>query len=342
MAVTNTNAGLLHVEGPYAVRLLFMAPYAPDAPDYQVNPYIDDGSYPQYHYETFKRLRRLGFRVESTSKPYAIVHAGGAVDYVFSLFNRMSIRNSEVFVSAYCEYLHLPYLGGPPNVRAAAEDKYISKLIAQAAGIPVPRGVPFQRGVTPLKPVPFAGPYFVKDRFGAASEMITTDNMQPDWQGASKIVTCLWDAGTDALVEEYIDGIDITVPVIGDDTPRVLGAFHPRSDKQGNILTADLKLTDHLGYGEIEVSEKWVHEDPQRIWDALGAIDYFRIDYRFDPIRQRRRFLEINICCYLGKDGPFGLAAKRDGYGIDALVDHVIAYSLRRQDRRVEKRERIL
>ena len=110
--------GLLRVDDAASLRVLYMAPYAPDAPDYQVNPYADDGTYPQYHHEIFERLQRLGFRVQSTSKPYTIVHAGGAADYVFSLFNRMPIRNSEVFVSAYCEYVGVPYLGAPPNVRA--------------------------------------------------------------------------------------------------------------------------------------------------------------------------------------------------------------------------------
>jgi D-alanine-D-alanine ligase len=319
-----------------------MAPYAPDAPGYQLNPYTEDGTYPHYHYETFRRLQRLGFRVESTSKPYTIVHAGGAVDFVFSLFNRMPIRNSEIFVSSYCEYLGVPYLGAPPNVRAAAEDKYISKLVAESMGIPVPRGVPYHRGITPLDGAPFPGPYFIKDRFGAASEKISVESVQSDWSGARTIIEWLWDEGTDALVEEYVDGIDVTVPVIGDTAPRSLGVFEPVSDKPGRILTHDLKLTDHLGYRELDLREEWVALDAQRLWDALGAIDYFRVDYRVDPVTGRRRFLELNICCYIGEHGPFGIAANREFTGLDTLLNHVVAYSLLRQKGRREDRERIL
>jgi D-alanine-D-alanine ligase len=334
--------GLLTIERPEAVRVLFMAQYAPDSPDYEVNPYTGDGTYPQYHFEVFDRLRRLGFRVESTSKPYAIVHAGGAADYVFSLFNRMPLRNSEVLVSAYCEYLGVPYLGAPPNVRAAAEDKYVTKALAFAAGIPVPRGVPYHRGVTPLAQAPFAGPFFVKDRFGAASERIWSDSLRDDWEGARRIVERLWDDGTDALVEEFAPGIDVTVPVLGDGDPRPLGVFHPMSDEPGNILTHELKLTDHLGYEEMPIGEGWVGDDVRRLWDALGPIDYFRADYRYDPETGRRWFLEMNVCCYIGEAGPFGMAAERDGTDMDALVRHVVAFSLRRQARRGEYRERIL
>jgi D-alanine-D-alanine ligase len=342
MPITRDAHRMLRVDNPESIRMLFMAPYAPDAPDYQINPYTGDGTYPDYHYKTFLRLQRLGFRVDSTSKPYTVVHAGGAVDYVFSLYNRMPIRNSEVFVSAYCEYLNIPYLGAPPNVRAAAEDKYISKVLAQSAGIPVPRGVPYHRNTTPLDREPFSGPYFIKDRFGAASERITTDSFQSDWSGARRVIEWLWDEGKDALVEEYTDGIDITVPVIGDASPRRLGVFEPVSDQPGRILTHDLKLTDHLGYRELSLDAEWLSADVLRLWRALGPIDYFRIDYRFDPLTGERRFLELNICCYIGEQGPFGLSAERDGSSTDALLGHVVAYSLLRQQRSGEVRERVL
>src|SRR5205085_3789410 len=110
----------LPISDTASVTVLFMAQYAPDAPDYAEKPFAKDGGYPEYHFKTYDRLKRLGYRVLSTSKPYAIVHAAGMADYVFSLFNRMPVRNSEVFVSAYCEFLGLPYLGAAPNVRATA------------------------------------------------------------------------------------------------------------------------------------------------------------------------------------------------------------------------------
>jgi D-alanine-D-alanine ligase len=342
--VARREDGLLYVSTPEDLSILFMAPYAPDGPDYLMNPYAGDGTYPEYHAQVYNRLKRLRFRVESTSKPYAIVHAGGAVDYVFSLFNRMPIRNSEVFVSAFCEYLNVPYLGAPPNVRAAAEDKYISKVIAAQLGIPVPRGIPYTEGITPLVPPPFAGPYFIKNRFGAASEGISTDNLQDDWVGTRRIVEWFWEHGTDVLVEEYVDGVDVTVPVIGDDLPRPLGVFEPQSDKPGHILTHDLKLTDHLGYREVEVPgfASAAADDALKLWKALGAIDYFRLDYRFDPATGARRFLELNICCYIGEHGPFGMAAIRDGTSIDLLLGHVVAYSVLRQGGGRKYAQRIL
>jgi D-alanine-D-alanine ligase len=333
MSIGRNDDGFLRVENPDAVRVLFMAQYAPDAPDFLLNAYGGDGGYPEYHFKVYERLKRLGFRVSSTSKPYAIVHSGGAADFVFSLFNRMPIRNSEVFVSSYCEYLGVPYLGAPPNVRATAEDKCVSKLMAQALGIPVPRGVAYGRNACRTTPPPFPGPYFIKDRFGAGSEGITPENVQDQWIGARGQVESLLECGTEALVEEFIGGIDITVPVIGDNTPRVLGIYEPLSDKRGHILTHDLKLTDHLGYREIDVgiTRAAIESDVRALWATLGPIDYFRLDYRWDPRTGERMFLELNICCYIGEHSPFGLAARRDGANIESVVGHVVAFSLLRQ-----------
>lgn len=328
-----TSNGLLQLNSAEKMRVLFMAPYAPNGPDYDVSSYKDGGDYPIYYFEIFERLKRLGLQVESTSKPYSIVHAAGACDYVFSLFNRMGIRNSEVFVSAYCEYLNIPYLGACPNIRAVAEDKLVSKLIASSLGIPVPQGIAYHHGLSPLRPPSFRGPYFIKDRYGAGSEGLTTDNLQDDWGGAMRIVQSIWNQGSDALVEELAPGIDITIPVVGDDSPRVLGAVYVPSDKPNNILTEDLKLTDPLGYrmydapGVLDMASA----DADKIWNALGAMDYFRIDYRFDPETGKRNFLEFNVCCYISEDGAFGLTAENAGINSDELLSHIIAYSLMRQ-----------
>lgn len=60
--------------------------------------------------------------------------------------------------------------------------------------------------------------------------------------------------------------------------------MQPKSDKPGSIITEDLKLHDHLGYQTVSVHglEQDIANDVQKVWDALGPMDYFRIDYRID------------------------------------------------------------
>lgn len=324
---------LLSSSKPEKTRILYLAPYAPDLPDLMVKPYSGDGDYPEYHFSIYNLLKDLGYQVDSSSKPYSIVHAYGNIDYVFSLMNRLEINHSEIFVSAYCEYARLPYLGAPPNIRALAEDKYLSKLAAAALGIPVPKGKTYPLNTRVLVPPDFAGPYFVKDRFGAASENITESCLCDTWTAAKYIIQQFHSSGISVLLEPYCPGIDITIPILGGKEPAILPVVHPQSDKPGSILTHDLKLTDHLGYQLINIgpSEIEIRQDTMALWSSLGPMDYLRADYRFDPETGQRFFLEINICCHLGGDGAICLAGAKRGYTQREIVDHLVQYSLARQ-----------
>nr|WP_294506881.1 hypothetical protein [uncultured Rhodopila sp.] len=328
-----TSPPLLWPVTPRQTRILYLARFAPDDPFYTVKPEGTTTGYAEYHFRIYEALRDIGYSVASSSKPYAALMAGGNTDFVFSLLNRMPIRNPEVLVPAICTYLRVPCLGAPPNIRALAEDKYLSKLAFAGLGLPVAPGRVYRPGEA-LPPLDFAGPYFVKDRFGAASEGVTEESLQDSWEGAARVVSALQSGGKEVLVERFCPGIDLTVPVIGHSPYLVLGHVVPRSDKIGNILTADLKTDDRLGNELVDVDDATaaaIEQDVQTVWSSLGPIDYFRLDYRWDPATGRRFLIEMNICCYLGIRGAIGLTAARLGYNRTQIVAHVVEYSLARQ-----------
>ena len=43
--------------------------------------------------------------------------------------------------------------------------------------------------------------------------------------------------GHEVLVEQYCEGIDVTVPVLGGEKPVILGYVQPKSDKPVSIIT---------------------------------------------------------------------------------------------------------
>lgn len=336
---------LTNIDGD-PLRVLFLAPYAPDAPDYSTKSYKGNGGYPQYHHSIYRLLEQIGCRVESSSKPYAILHARGNVDYVFSLLNRFPIENPEIFISSYCEFAGVPYLGAAPNIRAVAEDKWLLKLCFRGLGLPAARGIMLHRDARIPAQVPeeLAGVscFFVKKRFGAASDCITEGNIASSWDAVVARAGEIMALGHDVLIEEFCHGIDYTVPVLGGAEPLLLGLVRPGSDKKGGIITGDLKLHDHLGYGwaeneiapEIQAS---ISEDMRTLWRALGPIDYFRMDYRIDPTTGVRKLIEMNICCYIGKSGPFAMGAQRIGYTHGDLMKSILHYSYCRQIERCGK-----
>lgn len=321
------------------LRVLYLAPYAPDGPDFSVKPYKGNGGYPQYHHSIFRLLQSIGCEVYSSSKPYAILQAKGNVDYVFSLLNRIPIENPEIFISSYCEFTRIPYLGAPPNIRAMAEDKWLMKLAFSGLHLPVAPGVVIGKLSEPPSDPPqqlnHVKRFFVKKRFGAASDCITEANIADSWQAAVDCARSLNAQGHDALIEEFCPGTDYTVPVIGGpEDPTILGFVKPGSDKKEGILTGDLKLHDHLGYGWADLPEQvqqQIRGDVMTVWRGLGPIDYFRLDYRIDPSTGTRRLIEMNICCYIGKSGPFAMGAEKWGLSHGELMKAILQYSLDRQ-----------
>jgi D-alanine-D-alanine ligase len=324
---------LLRPSGTGTTRVLYLAESAPEEPDFAVKAHAGDGGYPAYYHEIWQCLKEIGYAVRSSSHISATLFSRGNADFVFSLYNRMPINNSEVLVSAFCEYARIPCLGARPNIRVLAEDKWLSKLAARAIGLPTTDGMPYADLEATITAPPFKGPYFVKDRFGAASEGITTDCLQDTWDGAKRIARGFLERGLAVLVEQFAPGIDVTVPILGGTPPMMLGFVNPVSDKPGSILTEDLKLNDPLGYRMYSVGrqEDKFRADATAFWAALGPIDYLRIDYRFDPATGARAFLEFNICCFIGSSGAICLAGAEKGLSQREILSHVIEFSLRRQ-----------
>lgn len=119
--------------------------------------------------------------------------------------------------------------------------------VPEGIGLSGEKGIPAQ--------APFPGPYFVKKRFGAASDGIREDSICSSWKTVDSCARRLMEEGHEVLVEQYCEGIDVTVPVLGGENPVILGYVQPKSDKPGSIITEDLKLHDHLGYQLVSVQD---------------------------------------------------------------------------------------
>jgi D-alanine-D-alanine ligase len=324
---------LLRPKRDRPTRLLYVAEYAPEGPGFAPKAFPGDGGYPAYHHEIWRELVELGYDVNSSSSPQSVLFSHGNTDLVFSLYNRMPLNNSEVLISAFCEFVRVPCLGARPNIRALAEDKWLTKLAAKALGVPTAVGIPYRDHESLSKAPDFAGPYFVKERFGAGSEGIFEDCVQDTWEGAKRIAVRFLDRGLQVLVERFAVGLDLTVPILGGERPMILGFVHPVSNKVGNILTEDLKLDDPLGYELFPIDHAALGfiSDAEALWDAAGPIDYYRMDYRYDPATQTRVFLEFNVCSFLGSSGAICLAASTFGLTQADVLGHVVEFSLRRQ-----------
>lgn len=322
-----------------ALDILYVAPFAPTVGDGPPPMHPQHGRQPLYHYEIYALLREIGLKVTPVSDLTRFMEEAPRHNYVFTLYNRGTFRNSEIFISTLCEFYHLAYLGAPPNMRALAEDKHVCKSFAMSLGLLVPPGRAY-RHVDEIDRSPdFPGPYFIKPRFGAASEDVTGESGVEGWtEGAERVRQLLAD-GKEALVEPLIEGTDITVPVLGGTPPVLLPAVETTSEEPHGIVTHRQKRAIDGGRSRriIPVSElpDAVAESTRAFADGVQPFDYIRVDFRYEPAAGKYWFTEFNQGCSLSSHMSFFGSIASLGVTQPQLVEHLLASSVRRQKDRL-------
>jgi len=237
-------------------------------------------------------------------------------------------------VSALCEYFKLPYLGARPNIRAVAEDKYVTKLVARQLGFEVADGRVYRPSDTKLPSPSFAGPYVAKPRSGASSKHITEACLQDSWSDLVPEVRRLIELGDDVLVEEWIDGINVTLPVIGGSPPLILPAYELESEKKGQLVTYEQKRGIEKGVKRRGFDDEDMIREMNRLAEILYRnavpIDYLRLDFRVTPTN-RCVFLEFNVCCNIGPQSGFTACAEQIGLSHREMLVRILTHSFERQ-----------
>ena len=287
-----------------------------------------------YQYEIWDLLHNgLGLDVESRSDLGGLPQAFEGRNYVFTIYNIAPFRNSEVYVSALASAAGIACLGSPPNIRALVEDKWLTKLTAQALGIPAPRGAVFGHGNSVRKPA-FDGPYVAKPRFGAASMGIDAHSAHAEFDDLAARVSELAANTDECLVEQVVGDCDITVPIlVVDEGPVALPPARQTIDSDYGIFTHRHKrrLIPGLSrdFPDDEPSLAPIVEDALRIARAVTPYDYLRCDFRYGP--EGHALLECNIACSIGSEMAFAQSAEKAGVSLEALVEHILVTSLDRQ-----------
>lgn len=295
------------------------------------------GQYPTYHGQIRDLLEGLAGHVTAVETEDGLQEHIKAADYVFSLMNRVPMKNGEVFVSTLCEYARVPYLGASPSVRALAEDKHLMKHFVRSLGIPTMPSIVCSRGLPPPSEAPFDGPYFVKPRTGAGSEHVSESSRQDTWAEACAQARALADIRIDAIIERFAPGQNVTVPVLAADQPLLFPPVVLHADGPFEIITHDAKQQNDSNMTfELQsdpVTDEALMASARRIFAEVAPVDYARMDFRVDPETGTYQFLEMNICCDISRFGSLMYSVSSTGVSQEAFVSHVLAYSYARQKR---------
>ncbi len=294
-------------------------------------------------------LRRLGHDVQILGlsdelAPLRQHVEGFAPHIVFNLL--MEFQDVAVYqahVTSYLELLRVPYAGCNPRGLLLARDKALAKRIFRSHRIPTPG---FQVHPLGRRPRPRAGlgfPQFVKSVDEEASLGIAKASLVHDTESlVDRIEFVHRHLGTDAIAEEYIEGRELTVGVLGNDRLHALPVWELFFDNlppgEPRIATArvkwDLAYQKRLGVSNGPARElpaetgRELGRLAKRIYRGLGLSGYARIDLRMRP-DGRVYALEANPNPDLTDDEDFAMSAAAAGLPYPALLQRILNLGLR-------------
>lgn len=267
-------------------------------------------------------------------------------DFVFNIAEGHGIgRCREARVPAVLEMLGIPYTGSDPLTLSVTLDKDCAKRVVQSAGVAVPRGsaIESDEDLNDL----------VAD-LDTRSYLPYTVIVKPAWEGSSKGIRgkCVVDSPTELLaaveslrkdhrqpilVEEYISGDELTVGIVGNNPPRVVGVLRvlPIQPDERFVYSLEVKR-DYLQRVRYECPARLppgrlraVEEAALCVYRTLGCRDVARIDFRLHD--GEPYFLEVNPLPGLNPESSdLVILSRLAGWSYEQLIESILQAAVQR------------
>jgi D-alanine-D-alanine ligase len=256
-------------------------------------------------------------------------------DFVFNFAEGHGIsRNRESRVPALLEMLGIGYTGSDPLTLAATLDKDVARRLVASHGGYVPAGFVVHPN-DDLTDLPLLSvPHIVKPAWEGSSKGIRGKCVVDTTDELRAALTERRDQRQPLLVEEFIAGEELTVGVLGNDRPTVLGALRvvPLRDETRFVYSLEVKR-DYAARVRYESpplgSLPAVEQAALLAYRALGCRDVARIDFRLrDGVPF---FLEANPLPGLNPEtSDLVILARLNGLSHAELVQAILRAALAR------------
>jgi D-alanine-D-alanine ligase len=262
---------------------------------------------------------------------------------VFNLLEEFSgIPTYDSHVVSYLELIRQSYTGCNPRGMLLSRDKVLTKQLLAWHRITTPAFHLFPFGKRFTEPKKLRFPLFVKSATEDASAGISQASIVEDMQSLRQRVEFIHSqVQSDALVEEYIEGREIYVGVLGNTRLTTLPPweldFGSVAKVQSGIATRRVKWdrkyqhkhgiktgpVQDLGKAQVEQ----IHRLSKRIYRALHLNGYARLDYR---MREDGclYLLEANANPNLTHGEDFAESAEVVGIDYEALIMRIVNLGL--------------
>ncbi|HTU17516.1 MAG TPA: ATP-grasp domain-containing protein [Gemmataceae bacterium] len=263
-------------------------------------------------------------------------------DFVFNIAEGHGIsRSREARVPAVLEMLGIPYTGSDPLALSVTLDKDCAKRLVQSTCVKVPRWAIW-------------GPDEPLDKIETSTNLPWTAIVKPAWEGSSKGIRgkCVVDTPKELIevienhrrayrqpimVEEYIDGDELTVGIVGNSPPKIMGLMRvlPRRKEERFIYSLEVKRDwrERVQYecpaklppGRLKV----VEDAALAVYRTLGCRDVARVDFRLKE--GTPYFLEVNPLPGLNPESSdLVILARLAGWSYEQLIEGILHAAVQR------------
>jgi D-alanine-D-alanine ligase len=302
----------------------------------------------EVHQEVYQALKESGHNpiyltVEGDDETLLGL-AATKTDLLFNLTESYAGDDSkDMNIAAYLDLLGRRYTGAGPHALYLAQDKALAKKIFAFHGIRTPFFATVYRGrvdwshdigfpviVKPLREDGSIGIGFASVVGSIKDLMERIDQIHTQFDSS-------------ALIEEYIEGREIYVGVLGNEKPEALPLVELDLSRipEGTPRIAGTEVKWEKGteiyentkpvYPEDldEATVKRLQETAVAAYQALRLRDYGRIDMRLAP-DGTAHVLEVNPNCWLSQKAEFAMAAKKSGRSYEALIHEIVELAMAR------------
>jgi D-alanine-D-alanine ligase len=301
-------------------------------------------------YDVVTTLRRAGHDVRPLGvhdelKPIRDEIESWKPDAVLTLLEQF--RGEAIYdqnVVSYLELMHVPYTGCNPRGLMLARGKDLSKTLVHYHRIPVPAFAVFPMRKKVKRPARLALPLIVKSLNEDGSYGISQASVvDTDAKLEERVGFIHERIGTPAIAEQYIDGREIYVGVIGNERLRVLPVWELEF---GNMAQGDWPIATEKAKHDPDYQERRgilhgpaknlppeivarIHRTAKRIYRTLELDGYARIDFRLSA-DGTLYFLEANPNPEIAESQEFASAARHDGIKYLDLLHRILALGMQR------------
>ncbi len=260
-------------------------------------------------------------------------------DIVFNIAEGEGGRCREAHVPALLEMLGIPYVGSDPLTLCVTLDKAVAKRLVASEGFPTPRFRTF-RSADEVEETGIPFPVIVKPAFEGSSKGVRLASRAVTPAEARSMVSFVTATYLqEAIVEEFVPGPEVTVGLIGNGSPKVVGIMeiHPKTvPREEFVYSLEVKRDweNRVEYRCPPSFPPEVAAEIERcatgIYRVLGCRDFSRIDFRLDG-NLVPQFIECNPLPGLSPEyGDLPIMAGKMGIPYVKLISDILSHAVSR------------